>query len=51
MDAMKPLKNKVLFSIQESNTFVKIKKKIDPKLYNKIKNFVYPQLKENPFFK
>jgi len=39
-----------MFTIAESNTFIKVKKKLDPKLYNKIKNIVYPQLKENPFF-
>ena len=38
------------FIIAESKTFEKIKKKIDVKLYNKIKNIVYPQLKSNPYF-
>ncbi|MCP3876100.1 MAG: type II toxin-antitoxin system RelE/ParE family toxin [Desulfobacteraceae bacterium] len=38
------------FQIAESKTFEKVKKKIDPKLYSKIKTYVYPQLKSNPFF-
>ena len=38
------------FQIAESKTFEKMKKKIDIKLYEKIKNFVYPQLKQNPFY-
>ena len=37
------------FQIAETKTFEKSKKKIDKKLYEKIKNFVYPQLRENPF--
>ena len=38
------------FQIAEAKTFEKVKKKIDSKLYAKIQNIVYPQLKENPFF-
>ena len=38
------------FLIAESKTFIKIKSKIDAKIYNKIVNIVYPQLKINPFF-
>lgn len=38
------------YKIAETKTFEKVKKKIDKKLYSKIKNFVYPQLRENPFY-
>jgi mRNA interferase RelE/StbE len=38
------------FNIAESKTFEKVKKKLDPKLYQKIKNIVYPQLRTNPHF-
>ncbi len=38
-----------MYQIAETKTFQKSKKKIDKKLYAKIENFVYPQLKENPF--
>ncbi len=38
------------FKIAEVKSFTKRKKKIDPKLYRKIQNIVYPQLRENPFF-
>lgn len=38
------------YKIAETKSFEKIKKKIDKKLYSKIENFVYPQLKENPFY-
>jgi len=38
------------YQIAETKTFEKAKKKIDKKLYLKIKIFVYPQLKENPFY-
>jgi mRNA interferase RelE/StbE len=38
------------YQIAETKTFEKIKKKIDKKLYSKIENFVYPQLRENPFY-
>ena len=38
------------FQIAETSTFEKSKKKIDKKLYEKIKNFVYPQLRENPYY-
>lgn len=38
------------FSIAETKTFEKIKTKIDVKLYIKIKNIVYPQLRQNPHF-
>ena len=38
------------YQIAETKTFEKVKKKIDKKLYSKIENFVYPQLRENPFY-
>jgi len=38
------------FEIAETKTFEKIKIKVDDKLYSKIKNFVYPQLKSNPYY-
>lgn len=38
------------FSIAESKTFIKIKNDIDKKLYDKIVNIVYPQLRVNPLF-
>ncbi len=38
------------YQIAETKTFEKVKRKIDKKLYAKIKNFVYPQLRENPFY-
>ena len=38
------------FQITETKTFLKVRKKTSPKLYAKIKNIVYPQLKANPFF-
>ena len=38
------------FQIAETKTFVKTKKKIDDKIYNKIVQIVYPQLRKNPFF-
>ena len=38
------------FQIAESKTFEKFKKKIDSKLYDKIKKIVYPQLRSNPNF-
>jgi len=38
------------FKIAETKTFKKIKEKIDTKLYIKIKNIVYPQLRTNPFY-
>lgn len=38
------------FRIAEAKTFVKIKPKINSKIYQKIKDFVYPQLRTNPFF-
>ncbi len=38
------------YQIAETKSFEKIKKKIDKKIYSKIENFVYPQLKENPFY-
>ena len=37
------------YQIAETRTFEKAKTKIDKKLYSKIENFVYPQLRENPF--
>ncbi len=38
------------FQVAETKTFEKVKKKIEAKLYSKIKNIVYPQLRSNPFF-
>ncbi len=38
------------FQIAETKTFEKTKSKIDSALYTKIKNFVYPELRKNPFF-
>jgi len=38
------------FLIAESKTFIKIKNQIDTKIYDKIVNVVYPQLRVNPFF-
>ncbi|MCI5221667.1 MAG: type II toxin-antitoxin system mRNA interferase toxin, RelE/StbE family [Candidatus Electrothrix sp. AR4] len=38
------------FRIAESKKFEQRKKKIDPSLYAKIKNIVYPQLRKNPYF-
>lgn len=37
------------FQIAEAKTFEKQKKNLDPKLYTKIKNIVYPQLVSNPY--
>lgn len=38
------------YQIAETKTFEKVKKKIDKKLYSKIVDFVYPQLRENPYY-
>ena len=38
------------FQIAETKNFEKVKKKIEPKLYLKIKNIVYPQFRSNPFY-
>ncbi|NQU62761.1 MAG: type II toxin-antitoxin system RelE/ParE family toxin [SAR324 cluster bacterium] len=38
------------FEIAETKTFEKAKNQIDGKLYQKIRNIVYPQLRENPFY-
>ena len=38
------------FQIAESKTFQKLKPKLDKKLYKKITDFVYPQLRKNPHF-
>lgn len=38
------------FQIAETKTFQKAKTKLDDKLYKKITNIVYPQLRRNPFF-
>ena len=37
------------FQIAESKTFQKVRNKMSPKLYAKIKDIVYPQLRSNPF--
>jgi len=36
------------YQVAETKTFLKLKTTIDKKLYVKIENFVYPQLRENP---
>ena len=38
------------FQIAETKEFEKNIKKLDSKIYIKIKNIVYPQLKKNPFY-
>ena len=38
------------FTIVETKTFEKVKKNIDKKLYLKIRDFVYPILRKNPFY-
>ena len=38
------------FKIAQTKAFEKNIKKLDSKIYTKIKNIVYPQLKKNPFF-
>ncbi len=38
------------FKIAETKNFQKIKKNIDKKIYDKIVNIVYPQLRSNPFY-
>ena len=38
------------FQIAETKTFEKVKNTIDSKIYTKIKDIVYPQIKTNPFF-
>lgn len=38
------------FDIAETKSFEKLKNKLDKKLYEKIVNNVYPQLKSNPFY-
>ncbi|SMM99458.1 hypothetical protein SPONN_599 [uncultured Candidatus Thioglobus sp.] len=38
------------FQIAETKTFAKAKGKMNGKLYHKITQIVYPQLRENPFF-
>jgi mRNA interferase RelE/StbE len=38
------------YHIAETKTFLKSKTDIDKKLYAKIENFVYPQLRENPHY-
>jgi mRNA interferase RelE/StbE len=38
------------FTIAETKNFQKIKVKLDKKVYDKITNTVYPQLKANPFY-
>ena len=40
-----------MFKIAETDTFLKNIKKIQfISIYKKIKNYIYPQLKRNPFF-
>ena len=38
------------FQIAETRTFEKLKNKMDSKLYIKIRDIVYPQLRSNPFY-
>ena len=38
------------FQIAETRIFKKIKNKMDSKLYIKIRDIVYPQLRSNPFY-
>ncbi|WP_295022405.1 type II toxin-antitoxin system RelE/ParE family toxin [Sulfurimonas sp.] len=38
------------FKIAETKTFEKVKSGIYKKLYTKIKNIIYPQLRQNPYF-
>jgi len=38
------------FQIAETKTFVKSKQRINSKLYQKINDIVYPQLRNNPYF-
>jgi len=38
------------FQISETRTFEKLKNKMDSKLYIKIRDIVYPQLRSNPFY-
>ncbi len=38
------------FQIAETKTFIKSKKKINTKIYNKVAQIVYQQLRNNPFF-
>ena len=38
------------FQIAETKEFEKNIKKLDTKIYTKIRNIVYPQLKKNPFY-
>ena len=38
------------FQIAETKEFGKNIKKLDSKIYTKIKTIVYPQLKKNPFY-
>lgn len=38
------------FKIAQTKEFEKNIKKLDLKIYTKIKNIVYPQLKKNPFY-
>jgi mRNA interferase RelE/StbE len=38
------------FQIAETKEFEKTIKKLDSKIYIKIKNIVYPQLRKNPYY-
>lgn len=38
------------FFIAETKSFEKLKERIEKKLYTKIANIVYPQLRQNPYF-
>jgi len=38
------------FQIAETKTFQRVKAQLDAKIYTKVVNIVYPQLRENPFY-
>ncbi len=38
------------FQIAESKTFCRCRQQLDSVVYDKIKDFVYPRLKKNPFY-
>lgn len=38
------------FKIAETKTFQRVKAQLDAKIYAKVVNIVYPQLRKNPFY-
>lgn len=38
------------FQIAETKTFQRVKSELDSKIYAKVVNIVYPQLRANPFY-